>query len=127
MRHAGEEFRLVLARDLELSALLLDLLKQPRVLYGKRRLHCKCPQQVHGPSREFPCGVSADDQAADESSLAHHRHREQGAHSGIDEVVTEPAFVCSLRGDVRHLNRFQCDRRPAQHAFSFANPRRASG
>ena len=30
--HVGEELRLVLARDLELPALLLDLAEQPRVL-----------------------------------------------------------------------------------------------
>ncbi len=46
--HVGEKLRLVLARKLELLALLLDLLEQAGVLHGDRRLRGKAMQQVHG-------------------------------------------------------------------------------
>jgi hypothetical protein len=38
VRHAGQELALVLARCLQLAALVLDFAKQPRVLDGQGRL-----------------------------------------------------------------------------------------
>ena len=38
MAHIGEELRLVLARDFELTALVLDFVEQPHVLDGDHRL-----------------------------------------------------------------------------------------
>ena len=45
--HVGEELRLVLARDLELAALLLDLAEQARVLDRDHRLGGEGLQQVN--------------------------------------------------------------------------------
>jgi hypothetical protein len=39
---ASEELRLVLARQLELAALVLDFVEQPHVLDGDRRLVSEC-------------------------------------------------------------------------------------
>ncbi len=78
--HVGEELRLVLARELELLALLLDLLEQPRVLDGDRRLRGEGMQQVDGVGRnrrpahavvraENAHGAPAGDHGADEKRL----------------------------------------------------------
>ena len=50
--HVGEELRFVLARDLELPALLLDLMEQPRVLDRQHRLGREGLQQVDLARRE---------------------------------------------------------------------------
>ena len=57
--HVGEELRLVLARDLELPALLLDLAEQPRVLDRQHRLRRERLHQVDDASagiRRARCG-----------------------------------------------------------------------
>ena len=46
MAHVGEELRLVLARDLELAALLLDLAEQAGVLDRQRGLRGEGLQQL---------------------------------------------------------------------------------
>ena len=60
VRHVGEELTLVLARHLELPALVLDLAEQPRVLYRDDRLVGKRFEQ-----RDLPVGERADVIAAD--------------------------------------------------------------
>ena len=44
--HVGEELRLVVARDLELAALVLELLEQASILDGHRRLVRKRLEEV---------------------------------------------------------------------------------
>ena len=41
MAHAGDELRLVLARQCELAALVLDFVEQARILDRQYRLRCK--------------------------------------------------------------------------------------
>src|SRR5947208_1831823 len=45
--HVGQELRLVLADNLELATLLLDLLEEPRVLDGEHRLGGEGLEQFH--------------------------------------------------------------------------------
>ena len=49
--HIGEEMRLVLAGDLELAALVVDFVEQPRILNRQNRLRSESLDQA--PSR-FP-------------------------------------------------------------------------
>ena len=51
--HVGQELRLVLAGDLELPALLLDLPEQPGILDREHRLVGEGLHQVDCPSREL--------------------------------------------------------------------------
>src|SRR6516225_448914 len=44
--HAGDELRLVLARQFELAVLVLDFVEQPHVLYGDNRLTCEIGHQL---------------------------------------------------------------------------------
>ncbi len=64
--HVGEELRLVLARDLELPALLVDLAEQARVLDRQHRLRGEGLQQVDGALGELAGRLAAHHQRADD-------------------------------------------------------------
>jgi hypothetical protein len=64
--HIGEELRLVLAGDLELAALVLDLVEQPRILDRQHRLRGECLDQVDGVLREGAGRSPAHHQQADD-------------------------------------------------------------
>ena len=63
--HVGEELRLVLAGDLELPALLLDLAEQPRVLDRERRLAGEGLHQVDDARRELAGPLAQDGERAE--------------------------------------------------------------
>ena len=65
MAHIGEELRLVPAGDLELMALVLDFMEQPRVLDRQHRLRRKGLHQVDGVLRKFAGRLAANHQHAD--------------------------------------------------------------
>ena len=65
VRHVGEELRLVLVRDLELPALVLDLAEQARVLDGDDGLVRERLQQRDVLVGERPGVVAADADRAD--------------------------------------------------------------
>ena len=66
--HIGEELRLVLARDVELAALVLDLVKQSRVLDRQHRLRGEGLHQVDGIGRKCARRAAAHHQHADDLS-----------------------------------------------------------
>ena len=67
MAHIGEELRLVLARDLELPALFLDLAEQARVLNRQHRLRSEGLEQIDGRLRKDSWLLASDDQRADDT------------------------------------------------------------
>ena len=79
--HAGEELRLVLAGDFELSALLLDFGEQPRVLDRDHRLGGEGRNQFDLLVGERPHLRARQGQHADRYALAQHRHAEHGAET----------------------------------------------
>jgi Membrane dipeptidase (Peptidase family M19) len=83
MAHVREELRLVLARQLQLSVLVLDLVEQPHVLDRDYRRDYRLVGeglcQVDLLSRERPRYRAPDDQHTDCGALAHERDTENSA------------------------------------------------
>ena len=63
--HVGQELRLVLARDLKLAALLIDLGKEVRVLDRQHRLGGECLEQIDGVLRKRAGRFASNHQRAD--------------------------------------------------------------
>ena len=97
VRHVGQELALVLARHLELPALVLDLAEQPRVLDGQRRLRREGLEQLDHLRRELAGGVPVDGQAAEQLVLAQQRNRQQRPTAQTDEDVANAALVARDR------------------------------
>ena len=79
--HVGEELRLVLARELELAALVLDLVEQPHVLDRDHRLVGEGRDQLDLLVGERPHLGARQRQHADRDALAQHRNAEHGAET----------------------------------------------
>ena len=77
--HAGDELRLVLARQCELTALVLDLVEQPHVLDRDRGLVGEGATKLDLLVGERPHLQARQRKHADRAALAQHRHTEQGA------------------------------------------------
>ena len=98
--HDREELRLVLARDLELPALLGDLAEQSGVLDRERGLRGESLEEIHyfrgkRSGRVFRCTPSAPTMCS-----SYQWHREQRS-PGFDDQVPEP--LCVLRPVSRGL------------------------
>src|SRR6266446_7211336 len=125
--HVREERRLVLARDLKLPALLLQLPEQPRVLHRQRRLAGEGHQQLDVLRWKRPRALSAHDEAADDLILPDQRHREKRAVPGLDQDVAQAVLVGPLGGDVGDLSGRACHHRPPGHALSLPEGTRPCG
>src|SRR5262245_53570087 len=79
--HAGEELGLVLARFLELAALVLDFVEQPHVLDRDRRLVGKSRYQLDLLFGEWPHLGARQCQHTDEHAFTQHRNAERGANA----------------------------------------------
>ena len=77
MAHAGDELRLVLARQFELTALFLHFREQIGVLDGQHGLRREGLQQVDRVLGELAGRLSPDHQHADKPFRAEQRHDEQ--------------------------------------------------
>ena len=85
--HVGEELRLVLARDLELPALLVDLRKQVGVLDRQHRLGGEGLEQIDRVLRERTGRFAAYDQHANHMVAPKQRNDEQSTESSADNDV----------------------------------------
>jgi hypothetical protein len=79
MAHIGEELRLVLARLFELSALVLDFVKQPHILDRNRGLVGKCRDQFYLLVGEWLYFRPRQTQDADWNAFAQHWDAEDRA------------------------------------------------
>jgi hypothetical protein len=87
--HVGDELRLVLARDLELAALLGDLIKQARVLRRNGRLVGKALHQGDdGPGKLARC-APLKNQCAKRTIAAEQRHNECCAKPDLDGGIAQ--------------------------------------
>ena len=119
--HVGQELGLVLARDLELPALRLELPEEPRVLDRQRGLPGEGLEEVHDLVREQSDRLPPHRQHAQDPLLRHERHRQDRAVAELEEDRPEPGrAVCSLVADVRQL-----DGLPAERRLARSRPRRA--
>ena len=78
VRHVGEEFGLVLVGDLELAALVLDLVEQPRVLDRDHGLVGEGPQQRDVLVGEGAGVFARHPDRADGAAFPHHRRADRG-------------------------------------------------
>ena len=105
MRHVGEKFRFVPVSRFDLTALVLDLTKQPRVLDCQGGLRGEGLQQINDFGFKFTGLPSPDGQASHDPLFAEKWDRKK-------RTITEPrqrgphprASVFSLIGDVGNLN-----------------------
>src|SRR5262249_425432 len=79
--HARKELRLVLARLLQLPALLLDFIEQPHVLNCDHRLVGESRNELNLFVGERPHLRARQSQNADGDTFAQHRHAQYGAKS----------------------------------------------
>ena len=103
--HAGEEFRLVAAGDLELAALVLDLVEQPHVLDRDHRLGGERFEEL-----DLLVGERADfqpphDDDADCLAFAHQRHGEEGPLPGCNRASLRVLLSHMRFGDVGDMHR----------------------
>src|SRR5262249_461579 len=76
MAHAGDELRLVFARQLELAAFVFDLAEQACVLDSEHRLGCECLQELNGFFAKFARLFATDHEHSDDALCPDHRHDE---------------------------------------------------
>ena len=106
VRHVGEKLRLVLARRLQLLALLLDLLEQPRVLDGEHRLGSERLQQRNDGLRELarrPCAGSPARRSRAPRAIA-----APPAPRVCLRATADPQTVVALQLEVGKLNGARC-------------------
>ena len=83
--HAGEELRLVLARDLELDAPLLELPVEAGVDDGERGLAGERLEQVAGLLSEAPGDQAANGEGPDDAVVTEDRHRDDRTPAGVQQ------------------------------------------
>ena len=105
VRHVGQELALVLARHLELPALVLDLAEQPRILDGQRRLRGEGLEQLDHLRRELARAFCGYGQSAEQVVLAQQRYRQQRAIAQTEENFAHVALVAAIVGNVADLHR----------------------
>lgn len=99
--HAGQELRLVVARDLELLALRLELAEKACVDDRERRLAGERFEQFNHIGREVAGAASADHQHADHLVAGDHRYGEHRTPAVLEKGVQE--LVALDRAEVGNL------------------------
>src|SRR3989442_10825390 len=95
----------MLAGDLELTTLVLDLQEQPRVLDGQRRLRGEGAEEPHHLGLELAGPLARHGEHADNLVLAQQWHTEQGTMPRLDQRPPDGTLVDALDGDVVDLAR----------------------
>ncbi len=98
----------MLARELQLPRLVLDLAEQTCVLDGERRLRGERLHQVDDVLAEAARPLAPYHQGADDAVLAQQGHRQQGAHVGPQQHVAH--VVSGLAGEVADLDHAALER-----------------
>jgi hypothetical protein len=108
----------VAVSDLELSALVLDLAKQPRVLDGHRRLAREGPEDVNDRLGELAGRLPVHGEPTDEMPLAQQRNAQECPRSGLQEDVAQGTGIGPGRRDVGYLDRLACHRHASSNTFA---------
>src|SRR5262249_48383164 len=105
MAHAGDELRLVLARQLQLAALVLDLAEQARVLDRQHRLRRERPQEMNGTLGKVTRLFAANYQRSHDFVRANQWNREAGAIAGPPWRLSQRARrLVAYIGDLLQLS-----------------------
>src|SRR5262245_53929811 len=105
MAHAGDELRLVLARQLQLAALVLDLAEQARVLDCQHRLRRERLQEMNGTLGKVTRLFAANYQRSHDFVRADQWNREAGTIAGPHRDFSQRArrLVANI-GDLQRLS-----------------------
>src|SRR5262249_55467670 len=100
--HAGDELRLVLARLLQLAALVLNLAEQARVLDGQHRLRCERLQEINSTLGKVARLLARDHERPDDAICADQRYDETRSKSGPHRDLSDRAWrlvadICDLQ------------------------------
>src|SRR6266852_1335124 len=109
MGHIGQKFGLVLTRGFELTALVRDLVEEPRILNGQRGLGAEGPEQFDRLGWEVAGAIAGHDETPDQLALANHWHGQDGSDAGRNQVPPQPTVVRARLGDVGYLGGFERD------------------
>src|SRR5262249_25774401 len=99
----GDELRLVLARHLQLAALVLDLAEQARVLDRQHRLGCECLQEMNGTLGKVAWLFAADHERAEDLVPADQWHNKARSIAGLLSDFSQRTwrFVAYIGGLLR--------------------------
>src|SRR5262249_18703612 len=97
--HVGEELRLVLARQLQLSALFLDFVEQVGVFDCKHRLCGERLQKIDRALGKLTGDAAPHDQRADRALRSHERNQEACAEPRLEHDVSgwRMGFILEIR------------------------------
>src|SRR5262245_6334651 len=109
MAHVGQELRLVLAGDLELATLFLQLPKQTRILDGQGRLRREGLNDFDHLWCKDTWRLTADSETAKHPPFAYERDAQQSAKAGSLDRLADTAGVRIIRSYIRNLH--WCSRR----------------
>ena len=108
----------MLAGDLELAALLLDLAEQSGILDRESRLRREGLEQVDDFRRELARRSARERKAAENAPLTQQRYSEQSANAGRCGRTLQRARIRALRQHIGDLYRSARRRRPPGRAVS---------
>src|SRR5262249_27211707 len=89
--HARYELRLVLARQFELAAFVLDLAEQARVLDRQHRLSCERLQEMNGILGKLSRLFAPDHERAEDLVCADQWHNEARSIAGLHRDLSDRA------------------------------------
>src|SRR5262249_20904774 len=118
MGHVGEKFRLVPVGRLDLTALLLDLAKQPGVLNGQYGLSSKSFHKLDYFGTELAGRLSPYHQGAHDALLAQQRNNQTRAKTKPRQNLTHARRITVLFGNIGNLNRLTVECGAPDHAVS---------
>src|SRR5262249_52182994 len=87
MGHVRQKLALVLAGNLELSALVLDLPEEPGVLDGEGGLRGKSLEQRHLLSRKRSYALAHDDERTNQLVLGDERHSQESSQPNLQQSI----------------------------------------
>ena len=122
--HVREEFGLVPARDLELSALVLDLQEEPRVLDGDDPLVGECLHERHLPVGERARLDAHDIDHADGLAVAQHGHGQECPIAELEsQLLRTWGRIGTRHGDVGHMDHFATQEGSSGHRLGAGGSR----
>ena len=118
--HVGEELGLVLAGDLELAALLLDLLELPSVLDRQHGLGREGPQEIDHLWRKFPWRLATHGEPTEDTISPQEGNVQDRLKSGLRQEASQSGLVGSCF-NIGKRDRLPGYRRLSHRSFAQSN------
>ena len=108
----------MLAGDLQLAPLLLDLAEQPSILDRQHRLGCEGLQELRQLGREGSGCLAPHDEGTHDLVLADQGHGKAGPKAEATEQLAQALAVRGVLVDVGDLDRMAHGRRASHRALA---------